>query len=144
MTDIKQTVTFLHKVPLFVGLSNRQLEHLARRFVDRDYKAGSTIVTQGQGGEGFFIITKGSVEVIRERPDGSKAVIDNLAAGDFFGEMALLDEGPRTASVVTKEDTHCLVLTRWDFLGTLKEDADMSVEVLKELARRFRAVLEAI
>jgi CRP/FNR family transcriptional regulator, cyclic AMP receptor protein len=144
MADTKQIVSFLHRVPLFQGLNNRQLEHLARRFVERDYKTGTTIVTQGQGGEGFFIVAKGHVEVIRERNDGTKAVVNRLGEGDFFGEMALLDEGQRTASVVAVEDTHCLVLTRWDFLGSLKEDADMAVEVLQELARRFRMALETL
>ncbi|MCS6847048.1 MAG: cyclic nucleotide-binding domain-containing protein, partial [Anaerolineae bacterium] len=120
------------------------LEHLARRFVEREYPAGHAIVTQGAGGEGFFIIASGRAEAIRERADGSKALVNTFGPTDFFGELALLDDGLRTASVVTTEPTRCLVLTRWDFLAALREDPEMAITVLQELARRFRRALEAL
>ena len=144
MSDVKQTVGFLQRVLLFQGLKTRQLEHLAKRFVERDFPAGQAMVTQGQGGEGFFIIVSGGAEVIRERSDGVKAVVNTFGPTDFFGELALLDDGLRTASVVATEATKCLVLTRWDFLAALREDAEMSVTVLQELARRFRRALDAL
>jgi CRP/FNR family cyclic AMP-dependent transcriptional regulator len=144
MAEQKQIIGFLQKVPLFQGLKNRQLELLAKRFVERNYKAGTTIVTQGQGGEGFFIIISGKAEAIRQRTDGEKVLVNSFGPTDFFGELALLDDGMRTASVITKEDTQCLALTRWDFLGTLKEDADMSITILQELARRFRMALDVL
>ncbi|BCX02255.1 MAG: hypothetical protein KatS3mg053_0193 [Candidatus Roseilinea sp.] len=144
MSDPKQTAKFLERVPLFGGLNTRQLEHLARRFVEREYPAGQAIVTQGAGGEGFFVIVSGRAEAIRERADGSKAVVNTFGPTDFFGELALLDDGLRTASVVTTEPTRCLVLTRWDFLAALREDPEMAIIVLQELARRFRRALEAL
>ena len=144
MANVKQIVVFLEKVPLFKGLNRRQLEHLAKRFVEREYTAGRAIVEQNQGGEGFFIIVSGSADVIRERSDGSKTTVNHFEATDFFGELALLDDGLRTASVITTEPTQCLVLTRWDFLGTLKEDCEMAIPILQELARRFRIALDAV
>lgn len=144
MASIKEIVAFLEKVPLFQGLNNRQLERLAKRFVERDYPTGKVIVTQGQGGEGFFIIEAGHAEAVREKADGTRVVVNQFGSGDFFGELALLDDGLRTASVIATEETKCLVLTRWDFLGTLKEDADMAVDVLQELARRFRVALDTL
>jgi CRP/FNR family transcriptional regulator, cyclic AMP receptor protein len=144
MANVKQIVVFLEKVPLFKGLNRRQLEHLAKRFVEREYTAGRAIVEQNQGGEGFFIIVSGSADVIRERSDGSKTTVNHFEATDFFGELALLDDGLRTASVITTEPTQCLVLTRWDFLGTLKEDCEMAIPILQELARRFRMALDAV
>jgi CRP/FNR family cyclic AMP-dependent transcriptional regulator len=144
MSDPKQTVRFLDSVPLFSGLNSRQLEHLARRFVERDYAAGQAIVTQGTGGEGFFIVASGRAEAIRERADGTRAVVNTFGPTDFFGELALLDDGLRTASVVTTEPTRCLVLTRWDFLAALREDPEMAIVVLQELARRFRRALETM
>jgi CRP-like cAMP-binding protein len=144
MVVVKDIVNFLENVPLFQGLNRRQLERLAKRVVEREYPAGRVMVEQNQGGEGFFLIVSGAADVIRERQDGSQAVVNQLGATDFFGELALLDDGLRTASVVATEATHCLVLTRWDFLGTLKEDAEMAVPILQELARRFRVALDTL
>ena len=144
MEDVKQTIGFLARVPLFRGLKKRQLERLAKRFVEREYAAGEAIVTQDKGGEGIFIIVSGKAEAIRERADGIKAVVNTFGPTDFFGELALLDDGLRTASVVTTEATKCLVLTRWDFLGILKEDADMGVVIAQELAKRFRMALDVL
>ena len=144
MQTTKQTVGFLDRVPLFTGLKPRQLEALAKRFVERDYAPGTAIVNQGQGGEGFFVIVSGRAEAVRERADGEKVVVNTFGPTDFFGEMALLDDGLRTASVVAKEATQCLVLARWDFLAVMREDGEAAVTVLVELARRFRRALEAL
>ena len=144
MSDLKQTVGFLHKIPLFQGLNNRQYEHLAKRMVERSYDAGHAIVSQDQGGEGFFIIVSGKAEAFRERSDGAKVNVNSFGPTDYFGELALLDDGLRTASVVTTEPTTCLVLTRWDFLGALREDVEMSILILQELAKRFRRALDAL
>jgi len=144
MADVSKTVEFLHRVPLFRGLKKRQLQQLAQKFVPRDYPAGQAIVTQGKGGEGFFIIESGGAEVIRERADGEKVVVNAFGPTDFFGELALLDDGLRTASVVATEATQCLVLTRWDFMGVLKEDVDMAITILEELAKRFRRALDRL
>jgi CRP-like cAMP-binding protein len=144
MQSTKQTVGFLERVPLFTGLKPRQLEALATRFVERDYAPGTAIVTQGQGGEGFFVIVSGRAEAVRERADGEKIVVNTFGPTDFFGEMALLDDGLRTASVCATEATQCLVLARWDFLAVMREDAEMAVTVLVELARRFRRALDSL
>ncbi|MEE8390951.1 MAG: cyclic nucleotide-binding domain-containing protein [Anaerolineae bacterium] len=144
MADVKKTVGFLNRVPLFQGLKKRQLERLAKKFVPRDYAAGKAIVTQGKGGEGFFIIESGRAEAIRERADGEKVVVNTFGPTDFFGEIVLLDDGLRTASVVTTAATQCLVLTRWDFLAVLKEDVDMAITILEELAKRFRMALDVL
>ncbi len=143
-TDIKETKRFLARVPLFRGLTDGQKERLAKRFVEREYEAGVAIVSQGLGGEGFFIIVEGEAEAYRTKSDGAKVEVNNFFATDFFGELALLDDGLRTASVVTTKPTKCLVLTRWEFLSLLKEDADMAVTILIEVARRFRTVLDTM
>ena len=144
MADVKQTVGFLNRVPLFRGLKKRQLERLARKFMPREYAAGQAIVTQDKGGEGFFIIVSGKAEAIREQADGAKVVVNTLGPTDFFGEVTLLDDGLRTASVVATEATQCLALTRWDFLAALKEDVDMAITILEELAKRFRMALNVL
>ena len=144
MNDLKQTIGFLQNVPLFQNLNNRHLEHLARRVVERQYASGQPIVTQGHGGEGFFVIVSGKAEAFRHRADGEKVEVNNFGPTDFFGELALLDDGLRTASVVATEPTKCLALTRWDFVAALREDAEMSVIILQELAKRFRRALDSL
>ena len=138
------TVSFLHKVPLFQSLNKKQLEQLSTWLVKREYAAGQTIVEQGKGGEGFFIIVSGKAEATRERSDGSKAVVNQFGSTDYFGELALLDDGLRTATVVATEKVECLVLVRWDFLAKLSTNAEMAVKILQELARRFRQALETL
>lgn len=142
--DVKETTKFLAKVPLFKELKRRQLESLAQTMVAHDYDAGQDIVTQGESGVGLFVIASGEAEVIHVRTDGSRAVVNVLGETDYFGELALLTEGPRTASVVATEPTQCLVLTRWNFLAALKGDAEMAVAILEEMAWRFRTALEVL
>jgi CRP-like cAMP-binding protein len=135
---------FLKNVPLFKGLKDHQLQRIAERMVERKYAAGDTIVKQGQGGEGFFVLTSGKTEATRERSSGESVLVNTFGPMDFFGELALLDdEGVRTATIIAKEATTCLVLTRWDFLGTLRQDADAAVEILQEMAKRFRVALDS-
>jgi CRP-like cAMP-binding protein len=71
-------------------------------------------------------------------------VVNTLKPTDFFGELALLSEGPRTASVVAEQDTECLVITRWEFRSLAKEDGEMALVVMEELAHRFRAALAVL
>lgn len=144
MVNVEKTIASLSGVPLFRGLKKRQLEHLAQRFVAREYAPGEAIVTQGTGGEGIFIIVSGQAEAVREQLDGCKVVLNTFVPTDFFGELALLDDGLRTASVIATAATQCLVLTRWDFLAALKDDAEMGITVLQELAKRFRRALEVL
>ena len=145
MNDLKQITAFLQTVPLFEGVSNKKLEQLAARMVEREYAAGQHIVTQGMGGEGFFIIIAGKAEAYRERTAGAKLLVNTFVPTNYFGELALLDDGPRTASVVAAEPAKCLVLTRWDFLSVLRDgDAEMAIVILQEMAKRFRLALDSL
>jgi CRP-like cAMP-binding protein len=144
MANTKEITQFLGHVPLFIGLNDGQKERLAKRFVEREYDAGKTIVSQGLGGEGFFIIATGKATAYRTRSDGTKTEVNSFKAMDFFGELALLDDGLRTASVITTEPVKCYVITRWDFLSLLKEDSEMAINILIEVARRFRSVLDSM
>lgn len=144
MPEIKETVEFLAKVPLFQGLKASQLERIAGRLVERSYTAGQDIVTQGKGGAGLFIIVSGAAEAVRVRADGTKTVLNRFGPTDFFGELALLDDEPRTASVVATEDTRCLVLSQWELMGEMRRDADIAIAILQEVVRRFRYALSVL
>lgn len=144
MAEQEETMNILMRTPLFSGLRKRQLERLARRFVERTYNEGDAIVTQGKGGEGLFVVRVGEAEAIHRRADGTTVVLNPLLPGDFFGELALLTDTMRTASVIAKVPTTCMVLTRWDFLGIMKEDGEMAVAVLQELAERFSRLMSSL
>lgn len=144
MINLKEKTNFLKNVPLLKGLTDGQYERLAKRVVDRSFKAGEVIVKQGTGGEGFFIICSGKAEAIHERIDGEKTVVNVFNSTDFFGELALLSEGMRTATVVAVEDTECLALTRWEFRSVLVEDSEMGIVILEEMANRFRKLLSTL
>jgi len=134
-------VNFLVTIPLFHGLNNKQLKQLANRFVPRSYEAGKNIVTQGKGGEGMFVMISGRAEAVVESSDGTKTQVNEFVSRDFFGEVAMLDDGPRTASVIATEETECLVLTRSDFIALMKNDAEMAIEITVALAKRLRRVV---
>jgi CRP/FNR family cyclic AMP-dependent transcriptional regulator len=144
MTKAQETAEFLARVPLFRSLSRTQLESLAKSLVSRQYAPGEEIVTQGKGGIGLFIVVSGKAEAIHMRTDGTKAVVNTFGSADFFGELAMLNDEPRTATVVALEDTECLVLTRWEFLAKLELDGKMATVILKELAQRFQRAMAVL
>lgn len=144
MAKPNDMAVFLAGVPLFQGLSKRHLTQLARRFYPRSYKAGEAMVTQGKGGEGMFTIISGGAEVVLETADGTKTVVNTFGPTNFFGEVAMLDDGPRTASVVATEATECLVLPRSDFIAVMQNDADMATEIAIALAKRLRRAVSTM
>lgn len=144
MVDIKMHTEILRQVPLFTGLREKHIKKLVQRLVKREYEEGKEIIIQGKGGEGLFVITGGTAQAIREQLDGEKVVVNEFTSGDYFGELALLDEGLRTASVIATSKITCFILTRWDFLGILEDEPEMAVIMLEELAKRFRRALETL
>lgn len=144
MQDIDKRIRFLETVPLFKGLDDRQLNRLARRFAERNFATGEAIVSQGTLGIGLFIIAKGQADAVRTLANGETVVVNKLGVTDFFGELSLLDESPRTASVVASEPTTCLVLTQLDFISVLREDVEIPIAILRVLTRRFRSLMESM
>ena len=134
----------LSKIALFDGLSERQLRDIADRLHQQSYPAGAHIVEQGQVGFGLFMIVSGGAEVQYTSADGSMSVVNSLGSYDYFGEMALLDDGPRSASVVATVETTCLLLDRIDFLAILMNGLEMGVLIATELAKRVRKLLDTI
>jgi len=141
-------------VPLFQGLGERQLQRLAKRFKERTYAKGEAIV-KGTMGIGLFILESGRADVIYDAADGDRTVVNQLGSTDFFGELSLLDDAPRTASsllddaprtasVVATEDAKCLVLAQLDFMDALREDADIPIVMLREMARRLRRIMQTL
>jgi CRP/FNR family transcriptional regulator, cyclic AMP receptor protein len=124
----------LRKVPLFAGLEKRELELLARLIKEQSYSRGSVIVKSGAGGHGLYIVKQGRVRVVR---DGQS--IATLGPGQFFGEISVLDGGPRTADVRADEDTVCLTLISWEVKPILMENASITYKMLLEMVKRNRS-----
>ena len=144
MVKTEEMVPFLANVPLFQGLNNRQLKQIASRFVPQTYQPDQAIVTQGQTGFGMFMVISGQAEAVLELSDGSKTVVNSFGPTDFFGEVSMLDGGPRTASVIASEKTECLVLGRVEFISLMHEDAVMATDIAVALAARLRRALGAV
>ena len=121
------------KVPIFSTLSERQLRRLARDFRERNYPVGAPIVHQGEIGPGFYLIVEGRVEV--RRKDRRLAT---LGPGQFFGEMALFEDEPRSADVIAAEPTRTLVLSKFEFWAFATEQPRMLRSILQEMAHRLR------
>jgi CRP/FNR family cyclic AMP-dependent transcriptional regulator len=128
----------LRNVSLFAGLQSTDLQRLGRILVPRHYEAGEVIIREGDEGVGFFIVSSGNVRVVKDLGGDKEQPLATLTSGDFFGETALLDGYPRTASVQAVDNAECLALTRWDFMSELKGSPTMAVEILRALARRLR------
>ena len=123
----------LQKVPLFSELEKRDLERIAQSFKERKYAAGDTIAGEGQGGAGFFVIAEGKAKVaVRDAERGT------LGPGDYFGEIALLDEGARTATVTAETDMTCYAMTFWDFRPIVETDARIAWKLVLALAHKLR------
>jgi CRP/FNR family transcriptional regulator, cyclic AMP receptor protein len=134
----KECIELLAHIPLFCELSRRELRNLADAGIQRDYPAGTVIVEQGETGVGLYVLIKGRAQVEQHLPDGTDRQMALLGGGDMFGEMALLDASPRSASVVAKEDTSALVIPIFDFRALLHNESDISIKLLAVLARRVR------
>jgi CRP/FNR family transcriptional regulator, cyclic AMP receptor protein len=130
----------LRNVDLFSQFSSKDLGRLGRAVVERNYKKGQTIIKEGEQAVAFFIVTSGKVEASQSAGSKQSQTLDTLGPSETFGEMALLDGGPRVATVKTLEDTTCLVLSRWDFVAELQTNPHMAVAMLPVLSRRLRAV----
>lgn len=122
---------------LFNGYSRKEIAKLVEDFDEQVFQADHRIVSEGRMGMDFFIILEGEAEVVG--PDG--AVSAHLRAGDFFGEVAALDDGPRTASVRTVSQLRCLGLPNGTLRKFLLEHPLFTVNVMHAVVRRFRAVV---
>ncbi|MBQ11537.1 MAG: hypothetical protein CMJ45_08305 [Planctomyces sp.] len=110
----------LRNVWLFTGLDDSQLDALSAFTFNKSFKPGELVVEEGHTGNGLYVVVSGNVEVIKGLESDRPQVLNNLGAGDVFGEMALLGEWPRTATVRAVDDVECLGIDRWVFLAQLE------------------------
>jgi CRP/FNR family cyclic AMP-dependent transcriptional regulator len=127
------SVDALQNVPLFSGLDKRDLEQLARQMHERRFPEGAEVTTEGSTGAGFFVIADGNAEVTVGCEHRA-----TLGRGDHFGEIALIDDGVRSASIVAATDLLCYGMTPWEFRPFVEEHPQVAWALLQAMARRYR------
>lgn len=134
----EQATRALRAVPFFARMDQEEAAELAGRLVLRRFGQGQVIFHHGDPGGLLYIISKGKVKITFSTPDGQEATLAILGAGDFFGELALLDDSPRSASAAALETTDTLTLHREDFRRYLDSNPDFALHVLQSMARNIR------
>lgn len=129
----------LAHVDLFSGLDKKELRLIGNSCQERKFAAGSVLMQQGDTGAGLFVITGGKVKITQAvHPDRAEEELGTASAGDVLGEMALLDDLPRSATVTAVEDVTALLLPIWDFRTSLRSNPDIAVKLLAALSHRLR------
>jgi CRP-like cAMP-binding protein len=126
-------VELIRRVPLFSDLDRKELESLARTFKEREVASGDTVVSEDSGAAGFFVIEDGTAKVTVHGEERG-----TLGPGDYFGEIALIDEGARTATITADSDMRLYGLTFWEFRPLVEQNASIAWKLLQTLARRLR------
>ena len=130
---MKPMVDSLRSVPLFADLTPRDLKRLADSMKERAFADGDEVVAEGKGGVGFFVILEGTARVSQNGEDRGR-----LSAGEYFGEMALIDGNLRLASVHAEEHLRCATMTSWNFRPFLKDHPDVAWAILTAMVKRVR------
>jgi CRP-like cAMP-binding protein len=130
---------FLSRVPIFSNCTSDEIAAIAGVAQESFFQPAQIIVTQGTPGQAFYMILAGRVEILR---DGVS--LGAFGPGDFFGEMALLDSAPRSATIRALDHVSCLMLSSWDFKALLERHPSIAIKLLEVLSRRLRVADERI
>ena len=125
-------VDLLQRVPIFQGLGRRELESIAGSMKQRTFSKGDTVTTEGRGGVGFFVVEEGEASVSVGGADRGR-----IGPGDYFGEIALITESDRTATIVADTDLRCYGMTMWDFRPLVESNASIAWQLLQALAKKL-------
>jgi CRP/FNR family transcriptional regulator, cyclic AMP receptor protein len=126
-------IELLERVPLFSGLGRRELERVSNSMKERRFRKGDMVTTEGRGGVGFFVIDDGEAEVTVHGEERAK-----LGPGDYFGEIALITESDRTATITAETDMRCYGMTMWEFRPLVESNATIAWNMLQSLAQKLR------
>ncbi len=122
----------LRQIPIFSGLDDRELQTIARELRERTFSAGETVTTEGRSGVGFFVIGDGQATV---SIGGNE--VRKLGPGDHFGEIALLTDAPRSATIVADTELQCFGLTPWEFRPIVEGNGTIAWKLLEQLAKQL-------
>ncbi len=133
MATKQEKLDLLGAIPLFSDLSKKDLERILNAVKETFHNEGESVVTEGRGGVGFHLITEGKVRVVR-----GERTVAHLGPGEFFGEMALVDDGPRSASVIADTDLATMVISKWEFRPLVKAHPELAWKLIEYLVARVR------
>jgi CRP/FNR family transcriptional regulator, cyclic AMP receptor protein len=139
-----ERVALLRRVPVFSGLSDADLETVAAVSVPRQYEAGEIVFREGAEGGTCYVVRSGIARAIREHPDGRSITLSHFAAGDIFGELAMFDDEPRSATVDVIEEAEVIAIPGRDVQRLMSEHAEIAVKLIAALAQRLRATNERL
>ena len=128
----------LRQVWLFSGLTDDQLDAISSFTFQTSFGPGDLIVEEGHTGNGLYVVVSGNVEAVKSAGTDREQVVNKLGPGEVFGEMALLGEWPRTATVRALNQVECLGMDRWVFLSQLERQPQVSIKMLQILAQRLK------
>ena len=130
---VAASADMLKRVPLFAGLDNRELQQIAGSMRERRFHAGDTVTQEGAGGVGFFVVEDGEADVtIAGEARGT------IGPGDYFGEIALINESPRTATITARTDMLCYGMTPWDFRPLVETNSAIAWKLLSAMAEKMK------
>jgi CRP/FNR family cyclic AMP-dependent transcriptional regulator len=132
----------LASIPMFRHLGLRQRTRLAQHFCRRWYRGGDVIVRQGDTSMSFYVVLSGSVRIVRQAEGNDRIGIVDEGPGSFFGEMGVIDDLPRAATVIALEATECALLAKWDFQRELAQDPGIALGLVSVLNARIRKLEE--
>lgn len=138
------TLELLTRVPLFSALATEELDHVAQVAVPRRFAANQVVFREGDASDTCYIIRRGHVRALRAHLDGRTITLAQLGPGDFFGELAMLDEERRSATIEALEETEALAILGADMRRLLREHPDISVKLIATLGRRLRETNERL
>lgn len=132
------SIDMLRRVPLFSDLPEEDLERLARVAVRKTYPKENVIFFEQDEGDSLFIISRGSVKIAKISDEGKEVILAILGPGEFFGDMSLLDNQPRSATVIAVEETEVSAIRRKEFLSQIQENPQLAVKLMSVLSQRLR------
>ncbi len=135
---VSEKILLLKRIDIFAGLSVSELSAIASVTEEIDYLPGVKVIQEGDTGETLYLIVSGTVAVVKQLEDGSEIELDQIGAGDYFGEMALFEDTKRSASIVTQEGTRLLFLHKQDFNEMVREYPQIALAICNALSDRIR------
>lgn len=143
-SDLADRIALLRKVRVFGGLSEEDLEAIAEVSVSRRFETGEVVFREGDGGDTCYIVRSGLARAVRQHSDGRSITLAHFGIGDIFGELAMFDEEPRSATVDVIEEVEVVAIPGRDMQRLMREYPEIAVKLIAALAQRLRATNERL